>query len=339
MSVLAIICIWYGVVVGVLDIISDFVYLGSAEFESPSFKNAVLAFCLLQPLWYLFLCLFYGLAHPDSSAEERSRARFFYISPLYTLLIWFKVLPGSKRVYNWFTGAFNLADESNLRMFTLENSFRVQVFSEVFLQALPQMIVQATNNSEVGWSGAAYFAFIFSFLLFLKDLVLMIVFFTQRIFDGLEVNMRPGLVSEATPDGRRAEREVYFNLRGYLQEPDAQQMDEEGNTTLHQATKLDDASYLETQVTKNPHLLFMLNKEGYTPLDVAIMEGNNQRAELLITRTKKFHPLSSIRFVDRPNRLEMKYEKPFTLAVYTNNVPIMTKFPKKSIRTSFVSMS
>jgi ankyrin repeat protein len=33
---------------------------------------------------------------------------------------------------------------------------------------------------------------------------------------------------------------------------------------------------------KAPHLLFMLNNEGYTPLDICILEGNTEKAELLI---------------------------------------------------------
>ena len=199
------------------------------------------------------------------------------------------------------------------------------------------MIVQASNNADVGWSGPGYIAFGISFLLFVKDLALLVVFFTQRCFDGLDVWLRPGM--RETIDGRRIERDVYFNLRGYLQDPDAQPLDEEGNTSLHQATRLEDPAELESQLAKNPHLLFMLNREGLTPLDVAVMEGNSARAELLIARMGKFHSLSSIRFVNKPNRLEQKFEKPFTLVVYTNNLHLMSQFPEKGVRTSFVSMS
>lgn len=83
------------------------------------------------------MCLFYGLSHPDASDPDRSRARFFCIAPVYTVLTWFKLLPGSKRVYSWFTENYELGKDSGLRMFSLENSFRIQVFSEAFLQSLP----------------------------------------------------------------------------------------------------------------------------------------------------------------------------------------------------------
>jgi hypothetical protein len=34
-------------------------------------------------------------------------------------------------------------------------------------------------------------------------------------------------------DGMKVEREVYFNLKSYLQDPDDQDVDDDGNTSLH----------------------------------------------------------------------------------------------------------
>lgn len=41
----------------------------------------------------------------------------------------------------------------------------------------------------------------------------------------------------------------------------------------------------------------------------------------------------------RPHRLDLKYEKAFTIATLKNNVHILQVFPKKSIQTVHVSMS
>jgi hypothetical protein len=40
------------------------------------------------------------------------------------------------------------------------------------------------------------------------------------------------------------------------------EVDEEGNTSIHQLTKGEDLSILESQIISTPHLLFMLNKNG-----------------------------------------------------------------------------
>lgn len=78
---------------------------------------------------------------------------------------------------------------------------------------------------------------------------------------------------------------------------------------------------------KAPHLLFMLNNEGYTPLDVCILEGNTEKAELLIQKIKKFQTSSNLRFIKKANRLELKYEKALTLSVMKNNSTIIRAFP------------
>lgn len=48
---------------------------------------------------------------------------------------------------------------------------------------------------------------------------------------------------------------------------------------------------------------------------------------------------SPLRFVKRPNRLEHKFEKPFTLSVLKNNLTLIQAFPEKTVRTCYVNMS
>lgn len=56
-------------------------------------------------------------------------------------------------------------------------------------------------------------------------------------------------------------------------DPSDDGIDDEGNNPVHLAAKHDDnfASF-QRLVSSSPHFLFMLNKFGQTPLDVAIEE-------------------------------------------------------------------
>ena len=71
----------------------------------------------------------------------------------------------------------------------------------------------------------------------------------------------------------------------------------------------------------------MLNNEGYTPLDMCIMEGNTEKAELLVHKIKKFQTNCNLRFIKKANRLELKYEKALTLAIMKNNSKVISSFP------------
>jgi hypothetical protein len=83
----------------------------------------------------------------------------------------------------------------------------------------------------------------------------------------------------------------------------------------------------------------MLNKQGFTPLDVAVTEGENVKARYLIEKMQRFNTNCSLKFVKRPNRLELKFEKSLTLAINKNNSLILQCFPSKTIRTVNISMN
>lgn len=124
-------------------------------------------------------------------------------------------------------------------------------------------------------------------------------------------------------------------------------MDEYGNTSLHMLTKQGPEVPggtivdLENQAFTAPHMLFLINLEGCTPLDIAINELQDAKALSLIDKMGKFGTAfthSPLRFVKRPNRLELKYEKAFTLAVLKNNLTLIQAFPEKTIKTCRVYM-
>lgn len=54
---------------------------------------------------------------------------------------------------------------------------------------------------------------------------------------------------------------------------------------------------------------------------------------------KDFGEGSALKMVKRPNRLEIKFDKSYCIAILKNNYSIIEAFPGKSIKTVYVSMS
>lgn len=113
----------------------------------------------------------------------------------------------------------------------------------------------------------------------------------------------------------QVDKEAYFNIRSYLIDPTDEILDEDGNTSIHLVANNDNIEEFASVLKNNPQMLFMLNKDGYSSLDVAVKEKDNERAAFLIERYQAFGPQSSLRFVKRPNKLDLKFEKAFTLAL------------------------
>ena len=57
------IIIFSGVILGVLDWITDAAYAANAEFQSPGLKSACSTFVILQPAWYFFMFIVYIASH------------------------------------------------------------------------------------------------------------------------------------------------------------------------------------------------------------------------------------------------------------------------------------
>jgi hypothetical protein len=69
----------------------------------------------------------------------------------------------------------------------------------------------------------------------------------------------------------RHEMEAFACMQAYLLDPQDDGADEHGNTKTHLLVKHENSlRVLESQLGDNPHHLFMLNKEGQTPLDLTI---------------------------------------------------------------------
>ena len=133
--------------------------------------------------------------------------------------------------------------------------------------------------------------------------------------------------------------EASTNISNYLIDQKDVAIDENGNTSLHELAKHEgNLDELEAAVFNSPHLLFIINSDGCTPLDIAINQLHDTKAHFLIDKMEKYSLHSNLRFLKSPNRLELKFEKAFTLAVLKNNFSLITAFPDKSIKTVYVNM-
>lgn len=52
----------------------------------------------------------------------------------------------------------------------------------------------------------------------------------------------------------------------------------------------------------------------------------------------KFPLDCSLKFIKKPSRLELRFEKSFTLCVKTNKQDVLELFPNGSVKTVYVSM-
>lgn len=71
----------------------------------------------------------------------------------------------------------------------------------------------------------------------------------------------------------------------------------------------------------------------------AIASAKMAKAITLMRNMLKYHRECSIKFLRQPHRLELKYEKSFTMAVKKNRLHLLSMFPRNSVKTVYVSMS
>jgi hypothetical protein len=99
--------------------------------------NACRAFIVLQPFFYFFIHVIYMASHTQIKTV-RDRAVLIFLSPVYAVLQYTKLLAAFPSIHQWYMAK---AGDNYLQLLTLENTFKVQVFLEFFLETLPQMIV------------------------------------------------------------------------------------------------------------------------------------------------------------------------------------------------------
>lgn len=303
------------------------------------YKNGVRAFILIQPVFYFFVHLVYMSSNEDILSFSQ-RAKLVLLSPVYAFLQYTKLLGASSRLHKLLYDR-QLDVKRPLPLVTLENCFKVQVFTEFFLQTIPQMILQVTINNQTRWDSPAQFSFAMAILLFLRDVSLITLYMIRRFIDQAEdPKIRPQ--TEGKVYMSRVEMDASVNISKYLLDQKEEGLDAQGNTILHQAIKNGEATSLEDidqMIGLAPHLIYLMNREGCTPLDLAINEQQDKKATLLIDYMEKFSQNPSLRYIKKPNRLDLRFEKAFTLSVLRNNLTLIQAFPDNSIKTSYVNMS
>jgi len=225
---------WYGVIFGILDCTTNIVYFHSTQFANPTLENACLGFIVLQPLFYAFV---FAISMASSPLVESTLERFrmVLVAPVYALLQYLKLLGAFEGVHGFFLERFRVRE--NVKLVSLENCFKVQVFVEFGLENLPQLIVQGTNNNLTQWTVIARLSFASIVLLFVKDATLVTLYAIRKFIDhASNPELRPKVVGQIFT---KAKREASLNLRNYLVDP-MDGMDEDGNTTMHQLTKFED---------------------------------------------------------------------------------------------------
>jgi hypothetical protein len=73
------------VVFGILDWLSDIVYVQAKTIDNTGLKNAVKGFIILQPIFYLFIHTIYMGSHQDIQTLGQ-RVRLILLSPVYAIL-------------------------------------------------------------------------------------------------------------------------------------------------------------------------------------------------------------------------------------------------------------
>mmetsp|Transcript_6184 Transcript_6184/g.10002 ORF Transcript_6184/g.10002 Transcript_6184/m.10002 type:complete len:117 (-) Transcript_6184:3000-3350(-) len=87
------IVIMAGVVIGILDWITDILYLLNAEFFTSQLQFMCLIFVVIQPFWYNFLYFVYVGSHDAIETWSQRKSKLVYMVP-YALLQQLKLLGG-----------------------------------------------------------------------------------------------------------------------------------------------------------------------------------------------------------------------------------------------------
>jgi hypothetical protein len=111
-----------GVVLGLLDWITDAAYASQVKFESKGLQTAQVTFVVMQPVWYFFMFIVYIASHEqfESITERKQKFRYAF---LYTFLHQFKLLANFERYNKVIYDKF--PQKEQFLLFNLENSFRI----------------------------------------------------------------------------------------------------------------------------------------------------------------------------------------------------------------------
>lgn len=85
MAVIGSIVIWTGIILGLIEIITDIVYYRKAIWANNSLKSAALIFIFFQPIWYFFV-YFVAIASHSQIETTKERLIKLAVSPIFAVL-------------------------------------------------------------------------------------------------------------------------------------------------------------------------------------------------------------------------------------------------------------
>lgn len=117
-------------------------------------------------------------------------------------------------------------------LITIEGSFKVQTFVELFFHTVPLMIVLCLSNEQTKWNWIAKLTMIALIVMLIKNLSLVTVYVIRRFIDNAnDPEMRPKTNNFQLT---KVEKEAFNHIRSYLIDPHDDGIDANGNTTVHQ---------------------------------------------------------------------------------------------------------
>lgn len=126
--------IWFGIILGIADIITDIAYYKSTEFSNNSLKSACAVFILIQPIWYTFIYIVYVASHSEIYTTKERIIKVL-ATPIFAVLEYLKLLPGIERFHDLFSYIFSFNEKHKLM--TIENCYKIQILTELALESLP----------------------------------------------------------------------------------------------------------------------------------------------------------------------------------------------------------
>ena len=137
--------IWSGVILGILDWVTDAIYNLKAMFVGSGLKAVCVIFMLVQPLAYVAIFLKFVSTRKDiKTAQERREKMCFGFS--YAFLQQFKLMGSFEYFNNDVSEKFAGDENAKAEFLNLENSYIVQILGELLLQTIPQIAIQFLNN-------------------------------------------------------------------------------------------------------------------------------------------------------------------------------------------------
>ena len=134
-----------GVVFGNLAWVLDLVYTSHSYWGSPALKGLSIAMMVVQPLFYV-VKMHREVSKHKFQDKRTTRGELMSLCLPYAFLQHFRLLGGFRSFNEVIQEKFS--NEDDFQFVSLENCFKLQTHAELWLQFVPQVILQIANNQS-----------------------------------------------------------------------------------------------------------------------------------------------------------------------------------------------